>query len=339
MSDPERTTSLQGILARIEGARRVVLTTHVNADGDGAGSEVALASWLRERGADAVMVNPTPWPEGYRFLLPDPAWVAERGTPEAERALEEMELLIVLDTGEPGRIGALRKHADPARTLVIDHHPVGPDSLEGEGVRDPSAAATGELIFDLLEAAGHTHADPVVDLALYVAIVTDTGSFRYSNTTPRTHQIAGELLRRGVDPEGVYRRLFATAPRGRLELLREALGTLETHPEAPVTWMVVTEEMLRRSGGGGEDLDGLIEHARSVRGTEVAILFRELADGGTKVSLRSNGDADVNALARRFGGGGHVKAAGALVGGGVKRVVREVVAAVAEAIGEARPRG
>jgi bifunctional oligoribonuclease and PAP phosphatase NrnA len=333
LSAADRVAALQQMLARLEGKERVVLTTHVNADGDGTGSQVALASWLRGRGTEAVVVNPTPWPENYRFLLPEPSWVAERDTPEAERALAEMELLVVLDTGEPGRIGALRKHAEPDRTLVIDHHPEGPDALRGEGVRDPSAAATGELVFELLELAGHTGADPVVDLALYVAIVTDTGSFRYSNTTPHTHKIAGELLRRGVDPESVFQRLFATAPRARLELLREALGTLETHPEAPVTWMVVTDEMLRRTGTGGEDLDTLLEQARSVRGTEVAILFRELPDGGTKVSLRSSGGADVNALARRFGGGGHVKAAGALVGGGLKKVVREVVAAAAEAAG------
>jgi bifunctional oligoribonuclease and PAP phosphatase NrnA len=324
------------VLARLAGARRVVLTTHVNADGDGTGSQVALASWLRGRGTEAVIVNPTPWPEGYRFLLPESSWVAERGTPEAERALAEMELLIVLDTAEPARIGALSRHAVPERTLVLDHHPAGPGGLEGEGVRDPTAAATGELVFDLLELAGHGGADAVVDLALYVAIVTDTGSFRYSNTTPRTHQIAGELLRRGVDPESVFQRLFASAPRARLELLREALGTLETHPDAPVTWMVVTDEMLRRTGTGGEDLDAVLDQARSVRGTEVAILFRELPDGGTKVSLRSSGGVDVNAIARRFGGGGHVKAAGALVGGGVKKVVREVVGAVVEAMG---PRG
>jgi phosphoesterase RecJ-like protein len=122
------------------------------------------------------------------------------------------------------------------------------------------------------------------------------------------------MIGRGVDPELMYRRLYGTVPMRRIELLRSALDQLEADPELPLTWLSVTREAMTKSGASSEDLEGLVEYARSIEGTELAILFRETNDGATKISFRSNGEVDVNALARQFGGGGHVKAAGALIG-------------------------
>ena len=169
-------------------------------------------------------------------------------------------------------------------------------------------------------------------LGAYVALVSDTGSFRYSNTTPRAHAVAADLLQRGIDPEIVYRRLFATAPLRRLELLREALATLRFDEATGLSWMTVTRDTADRLQADGEDFDGLIEHARSIEGTEVALLFRETDEGKTKISFRSNGHTDVNRLARMFGGGGHVKAAGALVDGPASSVAPPVIEAVTEAL-------
>ena len=326
-----RSFTLRRLLQRLLAARRVVLVTHVHADGDGSGSEAAVAAWLEGRGIEAAIVNPTPFPDSFRFLLHRQDVVADFGTPEGEVALVEADLFLVLDTAEPSRVGEMASRLPPERTLVVDHHPAGGEVVGETAVQDPTAAATGEMVYDLITLAGDA-VPQAAALGAYVALVSDTGSFRYGNTTPRVHAVAAELLRRGIDPEMVYRRLFATAPLARLELLREALAALRVDERARLAWTAVTHDVTRRLGATSEDFDGLIEHVRSVEGTEVALLFRETGDGKTKISFRSNGAADVNRLARRFGGGGHVKAAGALVDGPAPEVAARVVAAVRESL-------
>lgn len=333
-----RSFTLRRVAQRLLGVRRVVLTTHVNADGDGCGSEAAAAAWLEENGLEATIVNPTEFPQTFRFLLHRQDVVAELGTPEGEAAIDAADLFLVLDTAEPQRVGQLAPRLPRDRTLVVDHHPAGREVVGDTAVQDPSAAATGEMVYDLIRVTGD-EVPAAAALGAYVAIVSDTGSFRYSNTTPRAHAVAADLLGRGIDPEVVYRRLFATAPLRRLELLREALSTLQYDAAVGMAWIIVTRETADRLEADGEDFDGLIEHARSVEGTEVALLFRETDDGKTKISFRSNGHADVNRLARKFGGGGHVKAAGALVDGTTDQVAPPVIAAVREALrGASGPR-
>jgi phosphoesterase RecJ-like protein len=209
---------------------------------------------------------------------------------------------------------------------VVDHHPGGSECVGELAVQDTTAAAAAELIHDLLVLADGPW-PPAAVLGIYVGLVTDTGSFRYSNTTPRAHAIAARLLERGVDPEAVYQRLFATVPLHRVELLREALARLDVDVEAGLAWIVVPSEIAVRLGADSEDFEGLVEHARSIQGTEIAMLFRETPEGETKISFRSNGLADVNRLAREFGGGGHVKAAGAKVSAPADQVVPRVLAA------------
>lgn len=322
-----RAAELGPVLERLLAARRVVLTTHVQADGDGSGSEAALAAWLEGRGIRATVVNPTPFPEMFRFLLHRPDLPADLGTAEAEAALAEADLFVVLDTSEPQRVGDLAGRLPRDRTVVVDHHPPGREVVGDLAIQDAGAAATGELAFDLVRLAGD-EPTPEVALAAYVALVSDTGSFRYGNTSPRVHAIAAELMGRGVDPEMVYRKLFATAPRRRLDLLRAALANLHVDPSLGLAWMVVDGEIAGRLGATSEDFDGLIEHVRSIEGTEVALLFRGTSDGETKISFRSNGETDVNRIAREFGGGGHVKASGALVPGSPHDVAARVVDAV-----------
>ena len=327
-----RSFTLRRLLQRLLHARRVVLVTHVHADGDGSGSEAAVAAWLEGRGIETAIVNPTPFPDSFRFLLHRQDVVADLGSPEAEAALAGADLFLVLDTAEPARVGALAGRLPRERTLVVDHHPAGAEVVGETAVQDPTAAATGEMVYDLITLAGDAVPQGAA-LGAYVALVSDTGSFRYGNTTPRVHAVAAELLRRGIDPEIVYRRLFATAPLRRLELLREALDALRFDEAVGLSWTVVPAETARRLGATGEDYDGLIEHVRSVEGTEVALLFRDAEEAGkTKISFRSNGAADVNRLARRFGGGGHVKAAGATVDGPAAQVAERVVAAVRESL-------
>ena len=322
---------LDELLRLLEDVGDIALTTHVNADGDGAGSEAALASWLLTRGKTVAIANPTPFPDQFRYLLPPDVEVPEPGSALDDR-VRRADLLLVVDTGEPGRIGRVARFVRDDAVAVLDHHPPGEDGIPGPGLRDPTACAAGELVFDLFIRAGVEEWTDAMAQGLYAAIETDTGSFRFSNTTPRTHAMAAELIRRGVDPEATYRRLHATISLERVRMLQLALGGLETDPELPITWIRVPREVTHQMGATADDLDGVVQYARNVEGTEVAILFRETRDGATKVSFRSNGPVDVNDIARQYGGGGHEKAAGAVVGGPPDEVVPEVLDSVREAV-------
>ena len=326
-----RRAALMEVLPLLDGAGDIALTTHVNADGDGAGSQTALAAWLAGRGKRVVLTNPTPYPDRFAYLLPEGVEVLNPGS-EQDARVRAVDLLVVLDTGEASRIGRVAKGLREGAVVVLDHHPTSDESIPGPGVRDPSACATGEIVYDLLLLADPGDWDRAVIEGIYAAIETDTGSFRFSNTNPRTHVIAADLLRRGVDPEQVYRRLHATVPLERLNMLRIALEHLETDPDLPITWITIPREVTHDMEATSDDLDGVAEYARSVQGTEVALLFRETVDGSTKVSFRSNGLVDVNAIAREFGGGGHIKASGALIGGPVASTRPRVLDATRAAV-------
>ena len=319
-----RAASIERYAAEFTSGRTVALLTHINSDGDGCGSEVALALLLAQRGMKVRIVNPTPWPEMFDFLVDG---IDER-TADGARALEGVDLVIVLDISDLKRLGSLADavRASPARRLVIDHH-VAQDEPAGEiVVSDTTACATGELIFDVARVLGLEITAPIAR-AMYVAILSDTGGFRFSNTSPRCHAIAGQLLAAGVEPEEMYRRIYASVSVGRLHLLRDALATLEVDGAHGLAWIALPAGALEKYAVRPEELDGLAEHPRSVAGTKMAVFFRDLGHGKVKVSFRSTGEVDVNAFARQFGGGGHAKASGALIAGTLAEVRDSVIAA------------
>ncbi len=324
-----RRAPLERIAALLLGAQRVVITTHVNADGDGAGSEAALAAWLVARGIEARIANPTGFPDVYRYLVPPGAAVFDPGEGRSAAAGEGADLVAVLDTSEMKRIGRVGQLLDGRTVVLMDHHPPIENGIRADAaLQDPTACATGELIFDLLAVVdGDAPWASGIARALYAAIVTDTGSFRFSNTTPRAHGIAAELLRRGVEPEEEYRRLYGRVPYKRISLLRAVLERLEVDPELPIAWITIPHAVMTDFEATSEDLEGLIDYARDIENTEVALLFRETVEGGTKVSLRSNGIVDVNAIARQFGGGGHIKASGVLMGAALESARAQVLEA------------
>ena len=325
---PARRGAIERLLAELRSGRTVALSTHINADGDGCGSEAALARLLGAQGLDPRIVNPTPWPAMFEFLLgrevPD-------HSPKGEAALRGVDALLVVDISDVKRLGTL---ADAVRRmkgpkLVIDHHVPSDEPPGTVIVTDTAACATGELVFDVATVAGWK-ITPEVGRALYVALLTDTGGFRFSNTSPRCHAIAGQLLAAGVDPEEMYRRVYASVPVGRLRLLRDALDTLQVDEARGLSWITVPAGALERYAVSSEDLEGIVEHPRSIAGTRLAVFFRDLGHGKVKASFRSTGDVDVNAFARQFGGGGHAKAAGALIPGGLAEVTESVIAAARE---------
>lgn len=328
-----RIDPLRSILDRLLAANSIVLTTHVNADGDGTGSETAVAAWLTGLGKTVRIVNPTAYPEQYKHLIADIEWIRDPSDSRVASDIAAADIVLVLDTSEPKRIGRVANAIAGKPVAVIDHHVPPETGFDALVLEDPTACATGELVYDLLTLAGLEKPwSAAIVNAMYTAIVTDTGSFRFSNSTNRAHAIAGDLIDQGVDPEAVYRRLYATVPLRRVRLLRSALDHLQVDPDYPITWITVDRKVMDEFDATSDDLEGLIEHARSVENTEVAVLFRETADGSTKVSLRSAADVDVNAIAREFGGGGHVKAAGALMGQRLAEATPLVLEAVRRAL-------
>lgn len=325
---PERRAAIEALFAELRPGMTVALSTHINADGDGCGSEVALAHLLAQRGITARIVNPTPWPAMFAFLL-------EGGIEEASArgtaALDGIDALIVMDINDVRRLGGL---AEKVQSLtvpisVIDHHVVGEHALGDIVVADTRACATGELVFDVATTL-QLDITPLVAQALYCAILTDTGSFRFSNTSPRAHAIAAVLLDNGVNPEEMYRRIYAQVSLGRMGLLREALESLDVDAALGLAWISVEAGVMGRYDVTGEELDGIVEHPRSIAGTRLALFFRDLGHDKVKVSFRSTGTVDVQRLASIYGGGGHAKASGALLTGTLvavrDRVVRDAKA-------------
>jgi bifunctional oligoribonuclease and PAP phosphatase NrnA len=329
---PARRRGARALLDALVPGARVVLTTHVNADGDGVGSELALWHLLRAHGLAPVIANPTPYPDRYRFLLAEAAG-ADR-TDHAAREIARADLILVCDIADLGRLGHLGAHVRARGVTVacIDHHASDGTLPPGPRLVDPAAAATGELVHDLARVAGW-ELTPAVARALYVAILTDTGGFRFSNTGPRTLQVAGHLLEHGVDPEHIYTEVYASVPEGRVRLIAEALDTLAVEIPPGLAWLTVPPGALARHGVASDELDGVVEFARSIAGVRLALLFREIAGGRIKVSFRSVGDVDVARLAGQFDGGGHRKAAGASLEGSLAEVQEHVLRECRRALG------
>jgi len=321
----QRRTDITRLASELKRGQTVALSTHINADGDGCGSEAALARLLGQMGMTAEIVNPTPWPAMFDFLLGDD--VADR-TAAGVAALERADRLVVLDTSDVKRLGALAPAVRALKTppLVIDHHLPGEEPPGTIHVTDVAACATGELVYDLAVTLG-LEITPAIATALYVAILTDTGGFRFSNTSPRCHAIAAHLLTAGVDPEEMYRRIYASVPRGRLRLLHDALESLEVDEAKGLAWVSIAAGALEKYDVNSESLDGIAEYPRSVAGVRLALLFRDLGHGKVKISFRSVRGVDANALAKQFGGGGHARASGAMVAGTLDEVRNRVIEA------------
>ena len=326
---PERIAAARSFAAALKPGQRICITTPVNPDGDGLGSEVGLVHLLRAQGVNAVVTNPTPTPERYEFLFRDLPGVDK--TQEAVKELRRADLILVLDIAEVGRLGMLSQTVQERGVTVAcgDHHVSQGHLPDGPRYVDPEASATGELIFQIAQANGWP-LTPLAARALYVAILTDTGGFRFSNTRPATLRTAAALLEVGLDPEQIYLDVYASAPEGRARLLAETLQTLVVEHEHGLAWVTVPPGALERLGATADDLDGIVEVPRSINGVRMALLFREIAAGRVKVSLRSVGTVDVAAFANPFGGGGHTKASGLSMEGSLAEVQARILGAARE---------
>lgn len=325
----DRQAAARAFVQAIKPGQRICITTHVNPDGDGLGSEVGLIHLLKGQGIDALVTNPSPTPERYDFLFRDLPGVDR--SHEAVKELRRADLILVLDIADVGRLGMLSQTVLERGVPVacVDHHVSQGHLPDGPRYVDPDASATGELIFQLAMANAWP-LTPLAARALYVAILTDTGAFRFSNTRPAVLRVAAALLETGLDPEQIYLDVYANAPEGRARLLAETLQTLVVEPDHGLAWVTVPPGSLERLGATADDLDGIVEVPRSITGVRMALLFREIAAGRVKVSLRSVGNVDVAEFSRPFGGGGHTKASGLSIEGSLAQVQAQVLGAARE---------
>jgi phosphoesterase RecJ-like protein len=297
------------VLDEIRMADRFVLVTHENPDGDALGSLVAMHRILTALGKDSVMLmaaDEFPLPYEYRFFDLD-------GLQTVPPDDVEDRTVIFLDCGNIDRNPAEAIKRDGMHILNIDHHH---DNTRFGTVNHvvEDASCTAEIVWDLMRALRVEVTQEIAD-ALYVGLVTDTGKFMYENTGTRAHIMAAELIEAGVDVHDIYRRLYEDMPYSKLELLGRALANVRRYDDGRLTFTRLTRDDFRLAGAEESYSEGVIDHLRSVEGTKVAALSRELLDqagaGRKKVSLRAtDGDVDVSAIARAGGGGGHRQAAG-----------------------------
>jgi bifunctional oligoribonuclease and PAP phosphatase NrnA len=324
MSDPKNATFAE-IVSALRGAQTIAILSHVRPDGDAFGSQLALGLSLQELGKQVTVWNEDGMLDKYDFL----PGVDLLNTPPS--TAQTFDLAVALDTATQARLG-LAGDATKSETWVnIDHHPSNP--RYGDLVYiDSTAPATGQILFELISAEGLPMTREIAE-NLFVAISTDTGSFQYPNTTSRTFEIGGELLKCGVDVGRVSQLLYESFPRRRTELLRELLGTMRFEANGRVASFSLSLAVAEKLGVKPEDNEGLIDHLRAIQGVIVAVFFEELAEGKVRVSMRSKSEAaDVSAICQRFGGGGHKLAAGARLRGTLAEVEQKILEAICDVI-------
>ncbi|WP_031514431.1 DHH family phosphoesterase [Desulfofalx alkaliphila] len=318
--------SFVNVVKAMQDAQNIIISGHVTPDGDSIGSTLALAQGLNKLGKNVTVTSPDPIPEIYQFL---PGVKDLRvGLP-----LGNFDTFVVLDCSVPWRLGdelqELLNNED-VKVVCIDHHPF--EQVFGNvNYIDIKAAATGEIIYDLLIEM-NIELDLDIAINLYTAIATDTGSFRYENTTAGTHRRVGELLNYGVPVAKISNLLYDEKPLEVFKVLQRALPTLGLSACGKVAWICVDWNTKQLTGAKDEHTDDLISYPRRIKGVDVALMFREQSPGLVKVSMRSNYRVDVNKLAGQFNGGGHKRASGCLIKGDFNSVQKQVVTAAIDAV-------
>jgi phosphoesterase RecJ-like protein len=303
---------MKQIIQSLKESRCILVASHANPDGDAIGSLIAIGLTLSGLGKGTTLYNESPIPAVYRFLS---------GVQRVVDRLDDLELFdtaVILDCGDIQRLGDVGSAIERIPIVInIDHHVT--NSRFGHfHIVDPSACATSEIIYRLI-----SEMDVPIDLdiasALYTGILTDTGSFRFSNTNQAAFEICGNLVSLGVDPYRIAQRVYGTYSLGRIKLLNLALDSIEISKNGRLSLMAVTQDMMKETNTRPEDIDGLINYAKGIQDVKVAALIQEMnhhprgkfeGPSHYHVSLRSDGTVDVAAIAIQFGGGGHSSAAG-----------------------------
>jgi phosphoesterase RecJ-like protein len=312
-----------------------LILSHIDPDGDAIGSSLGLYWALRSIGKTATVANESPVPSNLAFLP---------GSSDVKIAKDltgESRAVFVLDSSSLDRVGptALQRIAPGADLACVDHH-AGTDGFGNPRLVNIDASATAELIYEILEDYGMPIAPEIAE-SLYTGIASDTGAFRFRNTTPRVLRLAARLVERGADPSRTADSLYGRKSLASLRVLGLALASLEARAGGKVSALTISRAMFDEAQAGPEDADGIVQYAQAVNGARVGVLIQETAPGEVRISFRSDGSIDVNLVAGRFGGGGHRNAAGARLRGELAVVRESVLQALEQAVngGPPAPRG
>jgi bifunctional oligoribonuclease and PAP phosphatase NrnA len=314
---------IKEIIAEISSGKKFLITAHVRLDGDALGSELSLYLMLKGLGKEAVIYNQDTTPEQYRFL---PA--ADCIVHDLEN-IETYDVGFILDCSELERLGKISANVAKIKKLInIDHH-VSNSGFSNLQLLDTRASSTGELLYRLMRMMNATLTKEICT-NLYAAILTDTGGFRYSNTHRETLRAAGDLVEGGANPQWISENIYESDPPAKLLLLARALETLSLDMESKTASLVVTCQHLRDAGATLEQTDGFVDIPRSIKGIDIAILYTQMGEEQFKLSLRSKGGVNVEKIARKFGGGGHINAAACRIDGSIDDIQSRVLEAIKE---------
>lgn len=285
----------------IEDANSIYITAHVNPDGDAIGSTYAMYFALKKLGKDVHVIMPA-YSDNFSFL-------PNIDVCEKDIEVESYDLLIAMDSSDYSRIAVSKEKYDRARkVLMIDHHQISNPYGDVRYI-NPDISSTSELVYDIITYFG-IEIDSVMASYIYMGIMTDTGSFNYSNTTAKTHMTVADLLNKGAKSTYICKMLNDTIKEEKLLLLKKTIENMEVYFDSKVRYSYVDYSTINSLGLDEEDAEGMTNYLRMVKGTEVAIYVRGKSDGTCKVSMRSAGNVDVSKLAIMFNGGGHPRAAG-----------------------------
>ena len=317
----------------INEGKKFIITTHLFSEGDAIGSELALKRFLCDLNKEAVIVNNEKLPPVYSCFDPDKD-VKFLRSKDVNINLDDFDAIFMVDVADWGQLGDFADmiKASQITKICIDHHPTNPGYAD-INVIDKDASSAGELIYDLII---HMNGELTLELAtpLYLSIATDTGWFKFSNTSAKALKVSSALIKAGVKSQIIYEKLYQNKHISYLKLLSLMLGALSSECDGQLVWTKMTKKMIKSSGVEFVDTDVMIDLIRAVNEVEVVVIFRELGERKTKVSFRSKHTIDVSKLASDFGGGGHVRAAGASLEEPIDTVIGDVISAASELIEE-----
>lgn len=320
------------LIKLIKEKQRFIITTHITPDGDGLGSEIAFFHLLKSIGKEVHIINQDPLLENYSFLDPD-GNITVYNRDKHHKKFSSADVLLAIDLNSANRLGIVKEELEACQmySVCFDHHPPYKNFADIHVVNE-NAASIGEMVFDLAAEMGLKITKEIA-LGIYTSILTDTGSFRYSNTNAKTHLITAELLKHGIQPHKIYQNIYESNSYHKIALLGKMLNTMQLDETGKFAWAIITQKMLAGLNCNLDDKEGFIDILRSLKSVEVVSLFSEKNEKVIKVSIRSKGNVDVNKLASKFGGGGHPNASGITFNDhSLDSVVQKVIKEISDAI-------
>jgi phosphoesterase RecJ-like protein len=312
---------LDRVVEIIKSGRNFLIASHVSPDGDAIGSILAMYHVLSDMGKEAVVYNHDKTPEIYRFLP---------GSEIVVNSLDSFDIFdaaFILDCSEIERVGdAVNEISSIKRIINIDHH-ISNTGFSPVSVIDAGASSTGEILYRLIGKLGVAVTKEIAT-NIYTAILTDTGSFCYSNTNSDTFRLAADLVEAGADSRMIAENVYETKPLLQIKLMEKALNTLEIDRDGRIGSIVVTQKMLREVGALPEHTEGFVDMVRSIEDVEIAAFYHEMSEKNFKVSLRSKRNVNVERIARKFGGGGHVNASACRIEGDIEAVKNKLTGSI-----------